>query len=448
MIVSIHTKSHASMSNVIQILRERGLIEASTPDLEELATKPLRLYCGFDPTADSLHLGNLLGIVVLSWFQRYGHQPIALVGGATGSIGDPGGKSVERPLIPIETLQANTQAIHRQLELLLNRDSGTAMALPVYNNYDWLGSYSFLEFLRDVGKHFRLGTMLAKEMVRTRLQSDEGMSFTEFSYQLLQSYDFLHLYRSENIVLQIGGSDQWGNITAGIELIRKVLNQPAAGMVFPLLTRSDGQKFGKSEKGAIWLSADRLSPYDFYQHLYRVEDIDALKLLRMLTFLPLADLYTYEKEHAAGLLPPNSIQKRLAEEVTRFVHGEEGLASAIAVTAHLAPGKDTALDGVALAAVVDSLPKVTMAASSVIGASLLDCLMAAALVPSKGEGRRMVRNGGVYLNNRKIPDENYTLKSEDLIDQRFLILAAGKKNKVVVDIAESQISDETTKTLA
>ena len=249
------------MQNVIDCLKERGLIEAVTSeDLRERTERPIKLYCGFDPTADSLHIGNLVGIVILKWFQKFGHTPVVLLGGATGRIGDPSGKSVERPLLDASTITYNTTRIRRHFEAIL--DFFHAKARPiVVNNDDWFSNFRLIDFLRDVGKHFRLGTMLAKESVKSRLNSEEGISFTEFSYQLFQSYDFYHLYTEHDVILQIGGSDQWGNITEGVDLVRKLGSGPAYGLTFPLLTRSDGKKFGKSESGAIWLAADRCSTY-------------------------------------------------------------------------------------------------------------------------------------------------------------------------------------------
>lgn len=421
------------MTNIIALLQDRGLIDNTTgAELEKLAEKPLKLYCGFDPTSDSLHLGNLVGIIVLAWFKKYGHKPYALIGGATGMIGDPSGKSAERNLLSIDTLQHNVCSLKRLLNNLLNREGG--LPLPVVNNYDWISEFSLLEFLRDVGKHFRLGVMLSKDMVRSRLQNEEGMSFTEFSYQLLQGYDFYHLFKTEGVSLQIGGSDQWGNITAGTDLIRKVLGESAMGLTFPLLTKNDGTKFGKTEKGAIWLSPDKLSPYEFYQHLYRVSDEDVVNLLRMLTFLPMDEIRELEACLQDGSIPPNHLQKILAEQVTRFVHGDEGVRLAETVTQGLAPGKETVLSAAAFEALAGELPPLKSPLNQVVDRKLVDCLVDLKMLPSKGEARRMIKNGGVYLNNRKIEDENYTMNHSDLVEERYLLLAAGKKNKVIIQI--------------
>lgn len=309
--------------NVIKILQERGFIDQMTS--EELALhveKPISAYIGFDPTADSLHLGNLVGIIALAWFQKYGHTPVAILGGATGLIGDPAGKSVERPLLDEKTLRYNVGRLEAFFQKILPSSK-------VLNNYTWLGNMTLVEMLRDIGKHFRMGPMLAKESVRTRIQSEEGMSFTEFSYQVLQGYDFYYLHEHHKVTLQMGGSDQWGNITAGIELNRKLGGSSIYGLTFPLIVRSDGKKFGKSEEGAIWLEADRLSPYHLYQYLFRVPDVDVIRLLKMLTFLDMDVIAKIEEEMSKV---PNSAQKILAAEVVRFVHGEEGLKSALSAT--------------------------------------------------------------------------------------------------------------------
>lgn len=420
------------MKNVIDVLKERGFIENMTSDeLRELANKPLRVYCGFDPTADTLHLGNLVGIICLGWFQRCGHSPVAIMGGATGMIGDPSGKTSERVLLDEETIQKNLAGIRKNLEAILEtKNPETAPIL--LNNYEWFKEFSFLTFLRDVGKYFRMGPMLAKESVRARLTSEEGMSFTEFSYQILQGYDFLYLFQNYGVTVQIGGSDQWGNITAGTELIRKVAGEEAFGVTFPLLTRSDGQKFGKSEKGAIWLSADRLSPYEFYQYLVRVTDADVLMLMRMLTFMDMEEIRRIEQKMKKEDYVANTAQKRLAEEVTRLVHGEDKLKIALKVTAGAAPGSDTRLDAQVLEAIANDMPSYTFYRDDVLSSKLIDLMVKVGLQPSKSEAKRLIRNGGFYLNNEKILDENASITEENLIDGRLLLLAAGKKSKVII----------------
>lgn len=426
---SLKVENLSDMRNVIEILKERGFIEAVTSEeITALAQKPLKVYCGFDPTSDSLHLGNMVAIMGLAWFERCGHTPVAIVGGATGMIGDPSGKSSERQLLDEATIEKNLLGIRRDLEKLLKK--------PVLlNNYDWFKQFSWISFLREVGKYFRIGTMLSKESVRNRMTSEEGMSFTEFCYQLLQAYDFLYLFDHQGVTVQLGGSDQWGNITAGTELIRKLRGQSANGITFPLLTRSDGQKFGKSEKGAVWLSSEKLSPYEFYQYLFRVSDEDAPKLMRMLTFMEMEEILHYERLMEREDYTPNTVQKRLAEEVTRLVHGEEGLERALKVTAGAAPGAETALDAALLESLAADMPSQTLPAGEIVGAKLVDLLSKTAMMPSKGEARRLIRNGGVYLNNKKIDDENHILDADHLIEGRLLLLALGKKNKLLIRVS-------------
>ncbi len=414
--------------NIIEILEERGLREALTGEgLREASEQPLRVYCGFDPTAESLHLGNLVGIMVLAWFERCGHQPIALVGGATGMVGDPSGKSQERNLLDEATIEQNIVGITKDLKCVLKDPQ-------IVNNYDWFKKLGFIEFLRDIGKHFRVGPMLAKDSVRSRMESKEGISYTEFSYQLLQAYDFYHLSDKHDVTVQVGGSDQWGNITAGTELIRRLGGKTSYGVTFPLLTRSDGKKFGKTEEGTIWLSADKCSPYEFYQHLYRVADADVIKLMRMLTFMEMEEIRDYESKLAEGALAPNAAQKRLAEELTTLLHGEEGLAEAQVVTASVAPGAVTTLDRATLEEIATHNLSETLPEASVVAQKLLDVLVTSGLQSSKGEARRLIRNGGAYLNNEKISDDTREIGSDDLIDGGFLLLGVGKKKKMVIRV--------------
>jgi len=423
------------MENVIDILEDRGFIEAIAGEQlrAKAAAAPLKVYCGFDPTSDSLHLGNLVAIMGLAWFQRCGHTPVALIGGATAMIGDPSGKSSERQLLDGSTIAHNAVAIRKNLETILRWNSSSAPALFL-NNADWLSGFSLIEFLRDVGKHFRLSTMLAKESVKARLAVEAGMSFTEFCYQILQGYDFLHLFESYGVAVQMGGSDQWGNITAGIELIRKVSAHAAYGITFPLLVRSDGQKFGKSEKGAIWLSKEKLSPFEFYQYLVRIPDADIIVLMRLLTFMDMEEIRTYERAMQGATYEPNSAQKRLAVEVTRLVHGEEGVATALRATEGLAPGSATELDATMLEALTQDIPTCSLPYSQVIGAGVLDLFVTSGLASSKGEARRLIQNGGAYLNNIKVEKESACVDIEQLIDGRFLLLAVGKKNKLLVSL--------------
>lgn len=420
------------MRNIIDVLRERGFIDAITnEDLRNLADKPLKVYCGFDPTSDSLHVGNLVPMIGLAWFQRFGHTPVAIVGGATGMIGDPSGKSAERQLLDEQTIALNLLGISKNLQTVLDFSNSTNPAL-LLNNLDWFKNFSFINFLRDIGKYFRVGPMLAKESVKLRMSSEEGMSFTEFSYQVLQGYDFLYLFDNYGVNVQIGGNDQWGNITAGTELIRKVKGKGSYGITFPLLTRSDGQKFGKSEKGAIWLSSERLSPYEFYQYFFRVPDADVTKMMRLLTFMEMNEIREYETMMGQSGYVSNTAQKRLAEEVTKIVHGEDGLQKALRATQGASPGSETALDAQILESIAGDMPSITLQSDEVVGQKVVDVIVKVGLQPSKGEARRLIKNGGVYINNEKLNDENAAFAGNHLIDGRLLLLAVGKKNKMLI----------------
>ncbi len=422
------------MPNVMAILQERGLIEAIThEDLHEVTKKPIKVYCGFDPTSDSLHLGNMVAMMGLAWFQRCGHTPIAIVGGATGLIGDPSGKNAERQLLDETTLQKNLNGIRQNLLSFLDFNQATNKAY-LLNNFDWFKDFSFMNFLREVGKYFRIGTMINKESVKTRLQSEEGLSFTEFSYQVLQAYDFLYLFKNHGVTVQIGGSDQWGNITAGTELIRKVEGQVTYGITLPLMTRSDGQKFGKSEKGALWLAPDKLSPYDLYQYLFRITDADVIKLMRMLTFMDMEEIARYEKMLKQTDSPPNTAQKRLAEEITTIIHGQKELLIAQRITVGAAPGAKTELTLQALEELEREMTSLTFSSQEILGLKLIDLLTDRKLQASKGEAKRLMRNGGIYVNNVKITDENFIINLEHLIESKFLLLSIGKKNKIILKI--------------
>jgi tyrosyl-tRNA synthetase len=424
------------MSNVIEVLQERGFIEALTNDeIKELTKKPIKVYCGFDPTGDSLHLGNMVAIMGLAWFQKFGHTPFPVIGGGTGMIGDPSGKSKERNLLDEESLKKNIVGIRKNLEAIL--DFSDTQAKPVLlNNFDWLKNFTMIDFLRDVGKFFRLGPMLAKESVRQRMNSEEGLSYTEFSYQLLQGYDFLYLLEHYGVEIQLGGSDQWGNITAGIDLIRKVRSKQTFGVTFPLLMTSDGKKFGKTEEGAIWLSPDKLSPYQFYQYLIRVADADVIKLMRMLTFMEMEEIREIERQMSLPGYSPNSAQKRLAEEVTLLVHGREGLLAAQRVTNAAKPGSETALNAEMLESVASEMPSRTLQSGEVLNSKLVDLIVVTNLQDSKGQARKLIKNGGVYLNNQKVTDENKVISKEDLIEGRLLLLAVGKKNKTLIRLLD------------
>lgn len=419
------------MQNVIDCLQERGFIDSMTSEeLRNAASHPLKIYCGFDPTADSLHLGNLVPVMGLAWFQKFGHTPYALVGGATGRIGDPSGKSNERQLLDDATLDHNVRCLKKTFEKLLSFKEGPRPV--IIDNNDWLGSFSLLSFLRDVGKHFRVGSMMAKESVRARLQSEEGMSFTEFSYQILQAYDFHFLNKKYGITVQLGATDQWGNITAGTEFHRRLGGSQIFGLTFPLLTRSDGKKFGKSEEGAIWLSAEKLSPYQFYQHLFRMPDLDVIRLLKMLTFLSMEEIRRIERSMQEPGYVPNSAQRILAEEVTRFVHGEAGLESAQKVTEGMAPGSNATLNAADLTELSKNMPSATLSQSDVVGCKFSDVIVKMQLLSSKSEAVRLIKNGGAYLNNVRIEDPAFTIASSDLIEGKFLLFSAGKKNRMIL----------------
>ncbi len=422
------------MKDVIECLQKRGFIEAMTSEeIRLIAKNPLKVYIGFDPSADSLHLGNLMGIVALGWFQRFGHSPYVLLGGATGRIGDPSGKSIERPLLDSATVAYNVSCIQKHFEQILDFSNPSTRPV-ILNNDTWLSEIKLIDFLRDVGKHFRVGTMIGKEMVRSRLESEEGISFTEFCYQLLQGYDFLYLQREYGVVLQLGGSDQWGNITSGIDLIRKELAKPAYGITFPLLTRSDGRKFGKTEEGAIWLSPERVSPYQFYQYLFRMPDADVIKLMRLLTFMELDEIETYAQMMSRADYLPNTAQRRLAEEVTRLVHGEEGLQTALKVTEGAKPGSDTTLDPLVLQEIAKDMPHVSLKSKEVLGERFADLAVKTGLLTSKGEAVRLISNGGAYVNNEKIQDAQFSIKEEHLIGNRYLLLGSGKKKKILIEV--------------
>lgn len=422
------------MTNLLHCLEKRGLLEAATQEnLHEIFEKPTKIYLGFDPTADSLHLGHLVGIVILAWCQKFGHTPYVLIGGATGRVGDPSGKSVERPLLLDEEIRKNVASIRKHFDTML--DFSNVKAKPeIVNNDTWLSPLHFLDFLRDVGKHFRVGNMLAKESVRSRINSEEGMSFTEFSYQILQAYDFYHLFKEKGVCVEFGGSDQWGNIVSGIDLIRKLCGKQVFGVTFPLLTRSDGKKFGKTESGAVWLSPDKLSPYQFYQYLITIPDADVTKMMRMLTFMELDEIAEYERQMQKADYIPNTAQRRLAEELTRFVHGEDGLQAAQRATQAAMPGSKAVLDASVLEEVIKDMPSCEMSFEEVIGKKFVDIIVKVDLLPSKAEVLRMMKNGGMLLNNNKIEDPQRVIEKEDLVGGQYLLLGVGKKKKLLLHV--------------
>ncbi len=422
------------MENVLDIMRARGLFDDCTnPDVGEKLAEPGVVYAGFDPSSNSLQAGNFVTIMALAHFQRCGHKVIALAGGATGMIGDPSGKTSERTLLTQEQVAANTEGIRENLSRFLDFDHPTVPAVIVNNN-DWLGEFSFLDFLRDIGKHFRMGAMLGRESVRARLASESGMSFTEFSYALLQAYDFLHLHDTAGCRFQIGGSDQWGNITAGIDLVRKLRGEEVYGITIPLVCDSAGQKFGKSEGNAVYLDARKTSPYDFYQFFFRTTDADVARFLKIFTFLSLDAIAELE----AGLKESpeqRAAQRKLAEEVTRAVHGDAGLNVALRASEVLFGGSIEGLSATDLAGIFADVPSAELPRAEVAGATVIDVATAAGLCQSKGAARRLVQSGGLYLNNVRVPDVEATVNPEDLVDDAVAVLRSGKKNFHLVKVA-------------
>ncbi len=424
---------------LIEDLQWRGLL-ADCTDLEALTKRlsqgPITLYCGFDPTGDSLHVGHLVPQLTLRRFQLAGHHPISLAGGATGMIGDPGGKSAERNLLSREQLAYNFTRIKAQLERLLDF-SAAGNPARIVNNADWTAPVSFLDFLRDVGKHFSLGSMIAKDSVKSRLGSEAGISFTEFSYQLLQANDFCHLRQALNCELQIGGTEQWGNITAGTDLIRKKIGLLAWGLTFPLITKADGSKFGKTEGGAVWLDPQKTSPYKFYQFFVNTEDAKVGEYLRKFTFLSRPEIEALEAQHLANP-GAREAHRALAREVTRTVHGPAALdaalkASAILFGAELGDTTETPFNDVVGEIPTTALPAL---ADWQTGKTLplLDALVLTQLAPSKGQARKDIEGGGVYVNNLKVTDITRALALADLLFGKHVLLRKGKRTYAVITL--------------
>jgi tyrosyl-tRNA synthetase len=424
------------MTTLLEEYRWRGLLQDATEGVaDHLGEAPRTMYIGFDPTAASLHLGSLVPIMGLVHAQRAGHTPIALVGGGTGLIGDPSGKTAERQLLTKELASANAEGIRAQLEHFLDFDAKSNPA-RMRNNLDWLGGLALVDFLRDVGKHFSVNQLMAKESVRRRLEDTEtGISYTEFSYALLQSYDFLELYRREGCTIQMGGSDQWGNITAGIDLVRRMEGERAFGVVFPLVTNSSGTKFGKSEAGNIWLDPELTSPFRFYQYWINVEDADAVRYLKLFTLLDQAAIG--ELTDALEAEPhKRAAQRALAEDVTRRLHGESGLAAAERATKALFSGDIEGLDGDEIAEVFADVPSSEVAAETLggEGMSMIDLLVETELASSRGDARRSIEGGGVYANNVRVEDVGATVRIDQAIEGRFLLLRKGKKRYHLVAV--------------
>ena len=423
--------------NFIEELEWRGMIHTIMPGAkEQLEREMTTAYLGIDPTADSLHIGHLVGVMILKHFQMCGHRPVALVGGATGRIGDPSGKSQERNLLDEATLRHNQEAIKRQLAKLLDFESDAPNAALLVNNYDWMKEFRFLDFIRDVGKLITVNYMMAKDSVKKRFSGEgEGMSFTEFTYQLVQGYDFLHLYRTLGCKVQLGGADQWGNITTGTELIRRTLGAEAYAITCPLITKADGTKFGKTESGNVWLDPRYTSPYKFYQFWLNVSDDDAKCYIRIFTLLDRETVEELVAEHDAA---PHlrKLQKRLAEELTTMIHSREECEKAVEASAILFGGSTSEalrrLDEQTFLQVFEGVPRYSVPRGR-LGLPFIElCTEQAAVFPSKGECRKMVQGGGVSLNKEKVSDPQRTVAEADLIAGRYLLVQKGKKNYYLI----------------
>ncbi|KHE69963.1 MULTISPECIES: tyrosine--tRNA ligase [Capnocytophaga] len=430
------------MKNFIEELRWRGMIQDIMPETEQHLMEGLRAaYVGIDPTADSLHIGHLVGVMMLRHFQKCGHKPYALVGGATGMIGDPSGKSAERNLLTEEVLAHNIKGIQKQLAKFLDFESEAPNRAELVNNYDWMKEFSFLSFIRDIGKHITVNYMMAKDSVKKRFDPNEntdGMSFTEFSYQLLQGYDFLHLYRQKGLTLQMGGSDQWGNITTGTELIRRIAGGKAYALTCPLITKADGTKFGKSEGGNVWLDAEKTSPYKFYQYWINVSDEDAQRYIKIFTMLSREEIEQLISEHQAA---PHLrvLQNKLAEELTVLVHGREELQKAQKASQILF-GNSTSddlrqLDAKTFLEVFDGVPQAEVTRADIAaGLDMIAALSAkTSFIASNSEARRALKEKSIAVNKEKV-EESYIIGEKDIIDDKFVLLQRGKKNYFVIVI--------------
>jgi tyrosyl-tRNA synthetase len=422
--------------NLVEELKWRGMLQEITPGLEEQLAKEMTSgYVGFDPTADSLHIGSLVPILLLLHLQRAGHKPIALVGGATGMVGDPSGKSEERNLLDEETLRRNITGIRGQLEKYLDFTSAIPNRAELVNNYDWFKGLGFIEFLRDVGKHITVNYMISKESVRKRIEGETGISYTEFAYQLMQGYDFYWLYTNKNCKLQMGGSDQWGNITTGTELIRRKAGGDAYALTCPLVTKADGGKFGKTEKGNVWLDPTRTSPYQFYQFWLNAADDDAEKWIRLFTLLDRESIESTVETHRRE---PGTrhLQKTLAREVTAFVHGEAELEAALRTTESLFKSDASGMDGLSidnLLGALEGVPTHPMRKADIeAGMDVTSFLALSGIFPSKGEARRTIQGGGLSINRVKVGDASAPIGGEHLLDGRYILVQKGKKNYYLV----------------
>jgi tyrosyl-tRNA synthetase len=429
------------MNSFIEELKWRGMLQDMTPEIEEHLKKGMAsAYLGFDPTADSLHIGHLVGVMTLLHFQRAGHKPFALVGGATGMIGDPSFKSAERNLLDKATLDYNVDCIQSQLSKFLDFSGASANKAELVNNFDWMSQFSFLEFIRDVGKHITVNYMMSKDSVKRRLEDGNGLSFTEFTYQLIQGYDFFHLWKNNNCSIQLGGSDQWGNIVTGTELIRRMGGGSAYALTVPLITKADGTKFGKTEGGSVWLDPEKTSPYAFYQFWLNVSDEDASKYIRIFTVLDQATIENLETEHKEA---PHLrlLQKEIAKQVTTMVHSEEDFEMAVKASEILFGKSSTedlaSLDERTFLAVFEGVPQVQLSKTEYEGIeNILDLFgekTQAQIFPSKGEARKMIQGGGVSINKEKLVDPNAPL-TFSLLQNKYLLIQKGKKNYYILEV--------------
>jgi tyrosyl-tRNA synthetase len=422
--------------NLIEELKWRGMIQDVMPGTEEQLNKEITsAYIGFDPTADSLHIGSLVPILLLVHLQKAGHKPFALIGGATGMVGDPSGKSEERNLLSEDILLHNQAGVKKQLEKFLDFDASKPNAAVMVNNYDWFKGMLFLDFIRDVGKHITVNYMMAKDSVKKRIEGETGISFTEFTYQLIQGYDFYWLYKNHNCKLQMGGSDQWGNITTGTEIIRRKAGGEAFAFTCPLLTKSDGGKFGKTEKGNIWLDAEKTSPYQFYQFWLNAADDDAKKWIKIFTFLSqdeIDDLIKQHDENAAQRL----LQKTLAKEITLFVHSEDGLKQALETTEKLFANQSAPAESLSEEDLesMEGVVKIDYHAAKInTGVDIISFLAETNIFPSKGEARKMIQNGGISINRKKVTTD-FMVTADQLLHNKYLLVQKGKKNYYLVNL--------------
>ncbi len=418
--------------NLIQELKWRGLLQDVMPGTEEQLNKEMTTgYVGFDPTADSLHIGNLVPIILLAHLQRAGHKPVALVGGATGMVGDPSGKSEERNFLSEDILQHNLACVKKQLEKFLDFSSGKPNTAEMVNNYDWFKQITFLDFIRDVGKHITINYMLAKDSVKKRVEGESGMSFTEFTYQLVQGYDFYWLYKNKNCKLQMGGSDQWGNIVTGTELIRRKSGGEAFAFTCPLVTKADGGKFGKSEKGNVWLDAKKTSPYQFYQFWLNAADADAERYLKTFTFLSEEEINGLKEKHT-GNEHMRLLQQKLAEEVTVFVHSKKEYDFAVQASQILFSSETAEilqqLNEEELLQVMEGVPMVEYLKQNLAGADIISFLADTKIFASKGDAKKMIQGGGISINKLKIESSEFLVDSKQLLNDKYLLIQKGKKN--------------------